>query len=191
MESVVVVTVPDARGGRELIREMEALSAHRDGLRLHAVALVERAVDGRVTVLEADEDPPLGATAAGAAIGLVLGVLTRPIGLVVGGATGATVGSLVDVASEEGSWALVTSVVRAVPAERAAVVAVVAESNPGALDEAVNRVGGELLRRPRAEVELELAAAERAVLAAYRDPARARGISERLRNVRKALTAEE
>ncbi len=187
MDSVVVVTVPDAEVGREVVRALEALGAHH-GSHLHAAALVERTADGRVTVLEAEEDPSWGATAAGTTIGLVLGVLTGPIGLLVGGATGATVGSLVDIAGEEDSWAIVTSVVRAVPAGKAAVVAVVTESDPGVLDDAATAVGGDVLRRPRGEVEVELAAAERGVLAAYCDPARARRISERLRDLKNAVT---
>ena len=189
MESVVVITVPDAGEGREMLRELHELDTH-EGFHLDAAALVERAGDGRVTLVEAEEDPKLGATAAGTTIGLVLGALTGPIGLLVGGATGAAVGSLVDVADDEDSWTVVRSVSRAVPPGRAAVVAVVAESTPDGLDRLATRVDATLWRRPRADVELELAAAEQAVIAAHRDAARARSIGDRLRDVKEALTGK-
>ena len=188
MESVVLITVPDLTEGRAMMQRLHERSGRRE-LRLHAAALVERAVDGRITVLEGEEDPTRGGTAAGATIGLVLGVLTGPIGLLVGAGTGASVGALFDVADDEDSWAVVTSVCRAGPPRRAAVVAVVDEPTPDALDRAATARGASVFRRPRADVERQLASAEQAVFEAYRDAASARTIGDRLRDAKKALTA--
>ena len=187
MESVVLITVPDVTEGRAMMQRLHERSG-RGEPRLHAGALVERAVDGRITVLEGEEDPTGDETAAGATIGLVLGVLTGPIGLLVGAGTGASVGALFDVADDGDSWALVTSVCRAVPPRRVAVLAVVDESAPDELDRTARAVGASLFRWPRADVERGLGAAERAVLEAYRDAARARTVGDRLRAAKKALS---
>jgi hypothetical protein len=55
---------------------------------------------------------------------------------------------------------------RAVPPGRTAVVAEVAESDPGLVDAALAGLSAWLVRRPRADVEAELGAAREAVAAA-------------------------
>jgi hypothetical protein len=57
-------------------------------------------------------------------------------------------------------------VARAVPPGRTAVVAEVAESDPGLVDAALAGLSAWLVRRPRADVEAELGAAREAVAAA-------------------------
>ena len=66
---------------------------------------------------------------------------------------------------------------RAVPPGRTAVVAEVAESDPGLVDEALAGVSAWIVRRPLADVEAELGAARDAVAAAGEEARRVlRGI---------------
>lgn len=82
-----------------------------------------------------------------------------------GGATGAVVGALVDIAEGEDARAVVDAMSRAIPPGTAAVVAMVDEPTPALLDRAVASHRAEVLRRPRDEVELTMAEAEAAALA--------------------------
>ncbi len=168
MENVVFVAVPDMDRATELRNDVERLHSEH-GFRLESAAIVMRAADGRVTLYDEVADPDAGVTAAGTAVGAVVGLLTGPLGLLVGGATGAVVGSLFDIAESEDSHAVLGAMSRAVAPGTAALVAIVHEPTPALLDRAAASHGGVVLRSPRGEVELRMAEAEVALLAAQRD----------------------
>lgn len=159
MENVIALAFGDTEHARDAVRVLQTL--HRsDQIRLEAVAIVERIQDGRTIVLEHAESSPRRGTAGGGVVGAVVGLLTGPLGLLVGGASGAFVGSLVDRADAEGSEELLRWLTRAVPRGRAAVIAVVAETSPEAVDAVASELGAIPLRRERDAVELEIARAE-------------------------------
>ncbi len=89
-----------------------------------------------------------------------MGLLSGPLGLLLGGVTGAAVGAIVDVAEDESDHALVDAFSRAVPGGTAAVVALVDEPTPTLLARVATAAGATVLRRSRQEVELRLAEAE-------------------------------
>jgi len=159
MENVVLVTVTDIAAARDVRAELEALHGEH-GFRLEEAAVVERTLDGRLTVHEHPAAAGARATAAGTAVGAVIGLLSGPLGLLVGGATGAVVGSLVDVAEADDARSMVDALVRSVPPGRAAVVALVDEPTPTLLARVATASDGTVLRHSRDEVELRLAEAE-------------------------------
>ena len=159
MENVVALAFSGAEQAREGIRELQRL--HRSGeLRLEAVAIIERADDGRVFVLEEAEEVAPKGTVGGGLIGAVVGFLTGPLGLVVGASTGALVGSLVDVAEGESSEDVVRWLGRAIPRGHTAAIGLVEEPTPAVVDALAWDLGVAVLRRSRDQVEQEIAAAE-------------------------------
>ena len=164
MESVVVLTLSDVNRAQDAMRELRRLH-DESSLRLEAGAIVEGVAHGRVGILEEEEDQSLGGTAAGATISAALVAFRGPIGLVVDGAAGAIVDSLLDIAEVEESGTVTANARRSFPPRKGVVLAVVVEPTPAALEGVAISLGATLLRRPRADVERELAAAEEAVLA--------------------------
>jgi uncharacterized membrane protein len=158
MENVIALAFGDTEHARNAMQALRQL--HRSGdVRLEAVALVERLGDGRTIVLEHAEVADLRGTAGGGIVGAVIGLLTGPVGLLVGGASGAVVGSLADFADVATSEDLLRWLGRAVPCGHVAAIAVVTEINPEAVDAVTSEHGVVPLRRTRAAVELEIAEA--------------------------------
>jgi hypothetical protein len=122
---------------------------------LQAIAIVQRTEDGTLRVKEGEvDDFPVAtwtATTIGAAtgglIGLTLGVLGAPLGLLLGGVWGAQPGTT-------------------------ALIAEVTEPTTEVVDTEMERLGGVVIRRPVVEVEAELAAAEEATRAAEEEARR-------------------
>ena len=95
-------------------------------------------------------------------MGLMLGIIGGPFGVLIGGATGLMVGSLYDLADSEETESALGAISSSVQAGRTALLAEVIEGIPEVVDAAMSGVGGTVLRRPVAEVEAEIAVAEEA-----------------------------
>ncbi len=159
MENVIALAFSRAEQARDGVRELQHL--HRSGrLRLEAVAVIERAEDGRVFVLEEAEEVAPKGTVGGGLIGAVVGLLTGPVGLVVGAATGALIGSLVDATEGEDSEGVLRWLGRAVPPGHCAAIGLVVETTPAVVNALAWDLGVAALRRSRDQIEQEIAAAE-------------------------------
>jgi uncharacterized membrane protein len=153
---------------------------------VHAVTIVQRMEDGTLRVKEGEvEDFPAAtwtATAIGAAtggiIGLTLGVLGGPLGVLLGGTYGMLLGSLVDLSAVEEEESVLAAMARAIQPGTTALIAEVTEPTPQVVDVEMERLGGVVLRCPVAEVEAELVAAAEAARTAEEE-ARRRLISEK------------
>jgi uncharacterized membrane protein len=184
-ENVIVVSFEEeakAYQAASVLRQADA-----DGrIDMHAAAIVQRTEDGTLRVKEGEiEDFPAAtwtATALGAAtggiIGLTLGVLGGPLGVLLGGTYGMLLGSLVDLSAEEEEESVLAAMARAIQPGTTALIAEVTEPTPEVVDGEMERLWGVVLRRPVAEVEAELVAAEEAARAAEEE-ARRRLISEK------------
>jgi uncharacterized membrane protein len=141
---------------------------------LHAVAVVQRMEDGTLRVKEGDADAfPVGTWTGGAVgagtggiLGLTLGTLGGPLGLLLGGAYGALLGSLLDLDTAEEAESVLATMARAIEPGKTALIAHVTEPAVEVVDGEMERLGGEVIRRPVADVEAEIAAAEDAAMAA-------------------------
>jgi len=128
-------------------------------IKIAGAAVVTRDTGGRVEVKsEVGNDPHLG-TASGGMIGLLVGIIGGPLGVLLGGAYGALVGSLFDIDDVETTESVLAEISKQVQPTRTALLAQVVEQTPEVIDSAMARLGGEVMRRPSAEVEQEIAAA--------------------------------
>ena len=149
----------------------EADAAGRIGL--DSAAVVERGPNGELTTPEsADNVGPIG-TASGSLIGMLIGVLGGPVGLLLGWGAGAMMGGAFDIDRAVTSDEALTVLGQAIPPGSTAVVANVDEPAVEVIDGEMKKLDGEITRRPVAEVMVELDAAEEAADAAAREARRA------------------
>ena len=164
-ENVLVVTF-----GEDLSKDTNAYQAltdlkqldSQDQIKIADAAVVTRDLDGRVEVKSEVGNEPYAGTASGGVIGLLVGILGGPLGILLGGSAGLLVGSLVDMDDVETTESVLADISKQVHPSRTAVLAQVTEQSPDVIDAAMARLGGEVMRRPVLEVEEEIAAAEEA-----------------------------
>jgi uncharacterized membrane protein len=129
---------------------------------VEAATVISRDYDGRVTVKSQVGENPWVGTASGGLIGLLIGVIGGPLGVLVGGWSGLLIGSLFDIDDVETTESVLAEISKKVQPGRTAVLAQATEQSYDVVDTAMARLGGEVVRRPVAEVEQELATAESA-----------------------------
>ena len=171
VENVVVVRFAEpskAYQALSVLKECDA--AGRIGL--ESAAVVERTATGELRVPESADNVGLVGTASGSLIGMLLGVLGGPVGLLLGWGTGALMGGAFDLDRAETSDEALGVLGRAIPPESTAVMASVEEPTVELIDGEMTRLGGEVTRRPVAHDNDELEAAQEAADAAAREARR-------------------
>ena len=92
----------------------------------------------------------------------MLGIIGGPLGVLIGGTYGLLVGSMFDLGEAEESESVLGQISASVRPGHTALLAQVSEQSPEVVDTAMARLGGTVLRRSVADVEAEIAAAEKA-----------------------------
>jgi uncharacterized membrane protein len=168
MENVLAVTFTEDAKAYEALTTLKQLDTQNQ-VDLAEAAVVVRGEDGRLdTRDEVDGGDGLSATAGGGLIGLVIGILGGPFGVLIGGATGLLIGSLFDMDDEDDTESALADISRSVQVGRTAVLAQVNEQSPDVIDAAFGSLGATIVRRSLEDVEAEIAAAEKAQKAARR-----------------------
>jgi len=159
--SVIAVSFQDDNDAYEAMTRVKELDSQGQ-VKLDGAAVVLRTENGQV--IEKDEigDDFLEGTAGGGLIGLLIGIIGGPLGVLIGGATGVLVGSLFDMDDEDETESVLSDISRSVRPGHTALLAQVTEQSPEVIDTAMGHLGGTVLRRPIYEVEAEIAAAEQA-----------------------------
>jgi uncharacterized membrane protein len=159
--NVLAVSFDDgskAYGALTALKELD--SQERVGLQ-EAVVIV-RNDDGGIEVKDRVESLDLPNTIGGSLIGLLVGVLGGPFGVLIGGYTGLLVGSLLDLDEADETGSVLGSISSSIKPGSTALLAVVSERSTEVVDTAMTETGGSVVRRPVADVEAEIAAAEEA-----------------------------
>jgi uncharacterized membrane protein len=165
VENVVVVTFKEQSTAYQALSVLKQCDAE-GRIALASAAVVERTPDGQLRIPEgADNLGPVG-LASGSLLGMLIGVLGGPVGVLVGWGSGALVGGAFDIDRAEKSDEALTAVGTAIPQGTTAVMATVAEPAVEVIDGEMAKLGGEVTRRPVAEVVDELEASEAAAEAA-------------------------
>jgi len=165
--NVVAVSFDDDSNAYTALTALQQLGS-QDQLDVEAAAVVER-VDGKVEVKESVGGSDYQGTAAGGLLGVLLGIIGGPLGVLIGGGYGLMAGSLVDLSEVEDADSVLTEISASAAPGHTALLAEVTEQSPEVLDTAMRNLGGTVVRRPVADVEAEMAAAEKAQQQAKRE----------------------
>jgi uncharacterized membrane protein len=167
MDSVIAVSFGEDSKAYDAMTKLKELDAQHQ-IDLAEAAVVVRREDGQLETKDVVGDESLSGTATGGTIGLIIGILGGPFGILLGGATGLLIGSLFDVSDDEESDSVLTELGRFVLVGRTTLLAEVEEQSPEVVDTAMAELGGTIVRRDVEDVEAEIAAAEDAQSAARR-----------------------
>jgi uncharacterized membrane protein len=183
-ENVVVVGFAEPSKAYQALSVLKECNA--DGrIGLESAAIVERTPEGELRIPEGTDNMELVGTASGSLLGMLIGVLGGPVGVLAGWGAGALMGGAFDLDRAETSDEALSVLGRAIPPESTAVIASVEEPAVEVIDGEMKKLGGEVTRRPVAEVMDELELAEEAADAAAHEARRT------LREKRKAeVTAD-
>ncbi len=141
----------------------------QERLKVEAAAVIERGDDGRIVVKDSVDSGEFAGTASGGLLGLMIGIIGGPLGVLVGGTYGLMAGSLIDLDATEQSESALGQMAASVEPGHTALVAQVIEQSPDVIDSAMEGLGGTVLRRSTDDVEAEVAAAEKAQREAKRE----------------------
>jgi uncharacterized membrane protein len=162
-DNVLVVTFgdnpADDKNAYQALTDLKQLDS-QDQIKITGAAVVTRDADGRVEEKSELGENPVAGTASGGLIGLLIGIIGGPLGMLIGGAYGMLVGSLFDINEVDTTESVLGEISKQIQSGRTALLAQVTEQSPEVIDTAMARLGGEVLRRPAVDVEEEMAAAE-------------------------------
>jgi len=194
-QNVIAVTFAEDSKAYDALTAIKELDSQGQ-IELIGGAVVSRGEDGRVDAKDTIGDDGYTGTATGGVIGLLIGILGGPLGVLIGGATGLLIGSLFDAEDDDDTRSVLTDLSRTVQVGRDALLAEVIEQSVEVIDTAMSRLDGEVLRRSVEDVEAEIAAAEDAQRAAKRaarkhlHDQRREQLKERIREKIEALKAK-
>jgi uncharacterized membrane protein len=138
-------------------------------LGVDAATVVVRDANGQIVVKDRAGSFEYAGAASGGMLGLLLGIIGGPLGVLIGGTYGLMVGSLFDLDDVERTESVLSEISASVRPGHTALLAQVTEQSAEVVDTAMARLGGTVLRRPVADVEAEIAAAEKAQREAQRE----------------------
>jgi uncharacterized membrane protein len=167
-ENVVVVSFAEDSSAYEAFTNLKELD-EQGQVSIKGAAVVERGEDGHIVTKDSVEGKQFSGTATGGLIGLLVGILGGPFGVLIGGATGLLIGSLYDVDDVDETESVLAEISKAIRPGQTVVLAQVDEQSDEVLDQAMSRLGGTVLRRSDDDVEAEIAAAQDAARAAKRE----------------------
>jgi uncharacterized membrane protein len=182
-ENVIVVQFDEQSKAYQALSVLKESDAE-GRIGLESAAVVQRGVDGELTIPDSADNAALVGTASGSLIGMLVGVLGGPVGVLVGWGAGALMGGAFDLERADTSDEALSVLSRAIPPGSAAVIASVEEPAIEVVDAQMAQLNGTVTRKPQWEVMNELDAAEEAAEAAAREARRT------LREQRKAELSE-
>ena len=164
-DNVIAVSFPEEANAYEALARLKELDS-QGSVGVPGAAVVAREQSGRITIKDEFGAEHYGDTAGGGLVGLLVGVLGGPLGVLVGGATGLLVGSLFDEDDDDNTRSVLGDMSKSIRVGPPGLLAEVSEPAPEAVDAVMAHLNGTVVRRSAADVELELAAAEDAQRAA-------------------------
>jgi uncharacterized membrane protein len=160
-ENVIAVSFRDDSAAYEALTRLKELDSQGQ-VGVKGAAVVARGDNGRIVEKDQVGDARFAGTATGGIVGLLIGVLAGPLGVLVGGATGLLFGSLFDLDDADDTDSVLGEISKSIGAGPAGLLADVTEQSTEVVDTAMQGLGGTVLRRSVDDVEAEIAAAEEA-----------------------------
>lgn len=189
--NAVVVSFTDRAKAFEAFSALKGIAADgRVGLR--SAHLVTRDEQGRLSVPEGVRTDGATGTWGGGIVGLLIGILGGPIGMLFGWTGGMLVGGAFDASRADRSLGVLDEISDSIPLGGTAIIAEAEEFALEVLDNEMAALGGQVFRRPAEAVLAELEAAEDSYQAAKKDAdrrAREERREERRENFEERKTA--
>jgi uncharacterized membrane protein len=164
METIIAVSFDNPNRAYEAVTKLKELD-QQGQVSLYEGRIVERDSTGQLVVKDsvqgADDDRGI-ATVSGGLIGMLIGVLAGPVGMLLGGSIGLMTGAVIDMDVDDRDDSVLSAFARQVQPGQTALFAHLNEQSYEIVDHAMRDMGGKVLRRPAADVESELAAAQEA-----------------------------
>jgi uncharacterized membrane protein len=170
-ENFVVVQFAEPSKAYEGLSVLKQLDAD-DRIGLESAAVVERTATGELRIAEGDDNVGPVGFASGSLLGMLIGVLGGPVGILLGWGSGALVGGSFDADRDDESDEALTVLARAIPPESNALIACVDEPVVEIVDTEMGMLGGEVTRRSVVDVVAELETTHEAAAAAAREARR-------------------
>lgn len=164
-------------GFEESANAYKALSVLRGAaaegrITIAAAVIGERGADGSLRLAEGEDAVIGSATVGGGLIGMAVGILGGPLGMLLGWGAGSLIGGFADADRVDLSETAIGELSGRLSAGTTAILAEVEEYATEVLDGVVSPLGGQVLRLEADQVLGELEAAEAAAIAADREAAR-------------------
>jgi uncharacterized membrane protein len=164
-DSVVVVGFYENANAYQGFSKLKSLSDQQQ-LTARSAALVERDQNGTLQIKDSFEAETGVATAGGGLVGMLLGAIAGPYGMLLGLTGGALAGGKFELDRGDEQDEVLTQLNAAINPGHTVLVAQVNEPSVEVLDKAMGDLGGVVVRKPEADVLTELEAAEDAANAA-------------------------
>lgn len=158
--NIIVATFPEESKTYQAFSEIKQAGTKRD-ITIESLAIVRRAQDGSLQTPEITGRMRAG-TFKGGLIGSLIGILGGPLGVLLGWGTGAAIGSIRDAREIRSGISVLQALSEGMNPGNIALMGEVEEPSNTVVNGIVSRLGGEVLRRPAAEVESEIARASKA-----------------------------
>jgi uncharacterized membrane protein len=168
--NIIVATFEDESKTYQAFSDIKRAAGQRQ-LKIHGLTIFHRMLDGRFEVRDAAMRP-YGGSMTGGLIGSLVGIMGGPLGVLLGWGAGALIGGIRDANEIKSDRTLFQRLTEDMTVGTTALVGEIEETDTTTVSQIVRRLGGELLRRPTAEVEADIAAAENARDAASREALR-------------------
>ncbi len=147
MSTFAVMVFEDEKKAYEGLHALQKL--HAEGsLTMWGTDVVQRAGDGRISIVKSEDAGPLG-TGLGALTGGLVGLFGGPIGAAVGAAVGAAAGGVGDLVHLGVSEEFLTTVERELAPGKFAVIAEISEEWVVPLDSRMEELGAKVVREDR------------------------------------------
>jgi uncharacterized membrane protein len=164
METIIAVSFDSTNGAYDAVTKLKELD-QQGQVTLYEGRVVERDATGQLvvkdSVLGADGEQGI-ATVSGGLLGMLIGVIAGPVGMLLGGSIGLMTGAVVEMDVDDRDDSVLSAFARHVQPGTTAVLAHLGEQSDEIVDNAMTGMGGSILRRPAVDVETELAAAQEA-----------------------------
>jgi uncharacterized membrane protein len=157
--NVIAVSFKEDASAYEALTKLKELESQRQ-IGMRGAAVVARDETGQVLVKDQVADESFAGTATGGLVGLLIGILGGPFGILIGGATGLLIGSLFDEDDADETESVLAEISKSIEVGHDTLLAEVSEQTPEVIDTAMAPLGGTVLRRDAGDVEAEIAAAE-------------------------------
>jgi uncharacterized membrane protein len=165
--NILIATFEDESKTYQAFSEIKR-AAGQGKLKIQGMTIIHRTLEGRFEVRDAAMKP-FGGAIAGGIIGSLVGILGGPLGVLLGWGAGSLIGGFRDAQELRSDQTLFQRLTENMNVGTTALVGEIEEIDRYAVDQIVRKLGGELLRRPTAEVEADVRMAEHAHDAASRE----------------------